>query len=231
MSKILIVVPVKECSTRLPRKNLKPLCGKPLFVWALDAAMEAADALGADLRVVTESVEIAQFAIIKGAGVYIYPDKKLACNPYQTSDACRYALNQLGTENYETLIMVQPSNPFVTLMDIVECFGMWNVNRDNVVRMVTKDRRQHWGIWNKQKIIVPYFCARLAIGVGSVVVVGIDRFLKNQFMCPTIPYYVPKERAIDIDDDMDFTMAEYVMKNKLYMKNEENGSTDEGGDF
>ena len=37
---ILIVIPARGGSKRLPRKNVLPLMGKPLICWTIEAALE-----------------------------------------------------------------------------------------------------------------------------------------------------------------------------------------------
>ena len=40
MTKIVALLPMKANSTRVPGKNFRDLCGKPLFRWILDTLLE-----------------------------------------------------------------------------------------------------------------------------------------------------------------------------------------------
>src|SRR2546430_8000106 len=53
---VLGVIPARLASTRLPRKVLRPLAGRPLVAWVYDAARKAPDL--ADVVVATDSDEV-----------------------------------------------------------------------------------------------------------------------------------------------------------------------------
>ncbi|MDP2814396.1 MAG: acylneuraminate cytidylyltransferase family protein, partial [Erysipelotrichaceae bacterium] len=38
---ILGVIPARGGSKGIPKKNIKPICGKPLIVWTIEAAMQS----------------------------------------------------------------------------------------------------------------------------------------------------------------------------------------------
>jgi len=63
----LVVIPARGGSKRIPRKNIKSFCGKPMLAWSIEAAL----ASGCFDRVVvsTEDVEIAEVARQNGADV------------------------------------------------------------------------------------------------------------------------------------------------------------------
>ena len=67
MPDVVIIVPARGGSTRIPDKNIVPLCGKPLLLYTLDAALEAVDR--ADLFVSTDAGPIA--AVARAAGVAV----------------------------------------------------------------------------------------------------------------------------------------------------------------
>lgn len=62
---ILAIIPARGGSKRIPRKNIKPFCGKPMLVWSIEAARAAAvfDAI----VVSTDDDEIAAVAESNGA--------------------------------------------------------------------------------------------------------------------------------------------------------------------
>ena len=53
---VLGVIPARLASTRLPRKVLRPLAGRPLVAWVYDAARKAPDL--ADVLVATDAAEV-----------------------------------------------------------------------------------------------------------------------------------------------------------------------------
>ena len=63
----LCVIPARGGSKRIPRKNIKEFCGKPMIAWSIEAALQS----GCFDRVVvsTDDVEIAELAAKCGAEV------------------------------------------------------------------------------------------------------------------------------------------------------------------
>jgi len=213
---ILIVVPVKECSQRVPGKNLRPLLGKPLFLYALNAARQAAHFLKpitSRICVVTESWKVVEYAwgCVEDVHYIVYDDPALARDPYQTADACLYALDHLECQ-YKDIIMVQPSNPFVIAWDIVQSYQIYLGYRGVYpVRTVCPIEKQVWFKGEEDHRIYP-LVAKGLIGTGSVIVCSVD-YLKERrgFVGVTIPCYIEPERAIDIDTEADFAAAEKAM--------------------
>jgi CMP-N-acetylneuraminic acid synthetase len=63
--KMVAVVPARGGSKRIPRKNIKPFCGKPVIAWSIQAAQESR--LFDSVIVSTEDAEIAAVAQSYGA--------------------------------------------------------------------------------------------------------------------------------------------------------------------
>ncbi|MEZ4646977.1 MAG: acylneuraminate cytidylyltransferase family protein, partial [Chloroflexota bacterium] len=60
MSEVLAIIPARGGSKGIPRKNIRPLAGKPLLAWTIEAAQEAA--LVSRVLVSTDDLEIARVA-------------------------------------------------------------------------------------------------------------------------------------------------------------------------
>ena len=73
---ILVVIPARGGSKRLPRKNVLPLAGKPLICWTIEAALEAK--LNARIMVTSDDDEILETARqyeSQGVTAYKRPDE------------------------------------------------------------------------------------------------------------------------------------------------------------
>lgn len=218
IDRILILLPVKACSGRLPGKNLKDLCGKPLFYWALDVAMEAGKEIEAPVYVSTESWKVVDLACERGAFPVCRPEY-LAHDPYQIVDVCLHALETLrgAGKKFDTLIMVQPSNPFVEVKDIVSCHDIFcGDGKKRPVRMVSEVKNRAW-LGLEPAYLLTDETMHCFIGAGSVIVVGIDYFLNHGFSSVCIPYVVAGEKTIDIDTEFDFETAKFWMERRLLM--------------
>ena len=221
--KVLILVPVKECSKRVPRKNLLDLCGKPLFMWALDVARQAGAWIGADVFVTTESDNVVQ--MLNGyfdVGIILRP-LELAQDPIQLKQVCQHALERLKQKGrkYDTLIMVQPSNPFVEVEDILNCYELKKASPlYSQVRMMQKIIKGVFDCFPKTDIAsIPVPKPQYkAMGVGSVLV--ISPFYFDLFDSKAIPYFVENEKTIDIDTEFDFNLARFLMEQREEKTNE-----------
>ena len=63
----LAVIPARGGSKRIPRKNIRPFCGKPMIAWSIEAAMKSN--VFDRIIVSTDDDEIASVAISYGAEV------------------------------------------------------------------------------------------------------------------------------------------------------------------
>ena len=100
------LVPAREGSKGIPRKNLAPLAGKPLLAWTIEAASESS----AVTRTVvsTDWDEAAELARQLGADVLGRP-RALAGDDTPMIDVVRHALAELG--GCDVLVLLQPTSP------------------------------------------------------------------------------------------------------------------------
>jgi CMP-N-acetylneuraminic acid synthetase len=100
------LIPAREGSKGIPRKNLIPVAGKPLLAWTIEAARESA----ALTRVVvsTDWDEAATLAGELGVEVLGRPSE-LATGDTPMLDVVRHALAELG--RCDVLVLLQPTSP------------------------------------------------------------------------------------------------------------------------
>src|ERR687886_2885180 len=104
--RILGLIPARGGSKGIPRKNLAPLCGRPLLAWTVGAACVARSL---DRVVVsTDSDEIAATARELGADVLERP-AELARDGTPMRDVVLHARDELGRP--EILVLLQPTSP------------------------------------------------------------------------------------------------------------------------
>jgi len=219
--KPIFIYPVKACSIRLPKKNLKDLGGHRLFTYGLKAILEASHRYkGSYVIVSTESEEVIldvlrKYKFYKDTNISL--DRRpeyLAKDPYQIGDVCKYILDKWGIDDlYHPLVMVQPTSPFITCKDIINCITMYEKfgTKANSIRTFKKVDK----IWEDNIGAICVFTKSNMYyqSLGSIVVCKQDYVKKyGKFPLVSIPYVIPKERAVDIDDEIDFIYAEAIMK-------------------
>ncbi|MCX5796520.1 MAG: acylneuraminate cytidylyltransferase family protein [Elusimicrobia bacterium] len=102
---ILGVIPARGGSKGIPRKNLRPIAGKPLVVWSIEAARRARRL---DRFVVsTEDREIAEVSQRAGAEVLWRP-AELASDGATTAAVLKHIVLQ---EKPDHLVLLQPTSP------------------------------------------------------------------------------------------------------------------------
>ncbi len=110
--KILGEIPARAGSKRVPRKNLRPLAGRPLIVYAIDAAKRAATLT--DVYVNSDSDEIGALAEAQGVKYYRRPAELGADDV--TQDAFSYDF--IVKFRPDVLVMVNPVSPLIEGADI-----------------------------------------------------------------------------------------------------------------
>lgn len=92
----IAVIPARGGSKRIPRKNIKPFCGKPMIAWSIEAAM--ASGLFDHIVVSTDDPEIAEVAKQWGAEVPFMRPAELSDDYAGTTEvvahAAQWALKQ-----------------------------------------------------------------------------------------------------------------------------------------
>lgn len=139
--------------------------------------------------------------------------KVLAEDPYQIKHVCQHAIDEIKTKKYNTLVMIQPSNPFVETRDVFECLNKfyWAGNtRKIAIRSVYKISKTPFYMIENDPFLCSFSNQNIYLGNGSIVVC--DTTTKKISFKPAYPYIMPKERSVDIDDEFDFKVAEMIMQ-------------------
>src|SRR5690554_709385 len=145
---ILVVIPARGGSKRLPRKNVLPLAGKPLICWTIEAALEAK--LNARIMVTSDDEEILAIARqYQGQGVIAYkrPDE-LATDTASTADVLIDAVEaeQAADHDPKTLVLLQPTSPLRNAEDIRAALEVYRDGgcEDTVVTVCEVDHPTAW---------------------------------------------------------------------------------------
>lgn len=102
---VLGLIPARGGSKGIPRKNIKPIAGKPLLAWSIEHAQ--ASRLIDRFVVSTEDAEIAQIARDLGAEVLMRP-AELATDEASTLPVLEHAV---GLIPCDTVVLLQATSP------------------------------------------------------------------------------------------------------------------------
>ena len=110
----LCVIPARGGSKRIPKKNIKKFCGKPMISYAIEAVIKSK--IFDHIVVSTEDLEIKNFALQEGAEVPFLRPKELADDYTPTVPVVAHAIQEckdLGW-NPTDVCCVYPCNPFLS---------------------------------------------------------------------------------------------------------------------
>lgn len=218
--RVLALIPARGGSKGIPGKNIIDLCGKPLIAYSIQAGLDSAYV--DDVVVSTDSEEIASVAKEYGASVpFIRPDE-LASDTAKSIDVILHAVEWLkdNGQTYDIFILLQPTAPLRTSADIdaaMEKFvaegmqGLISVAKVSespvLMRTIASDGRLERIVAandNLRRQEMPEYY----VMDGSIYIIRIDELNKNtNFGDSPIPYVMPPERSVDIDEYEDLERA------------------------
>ena len=125
---VVAVIPARGGSKRIPHKNIKPFCGKPMIAYSIEAAKDAG--IFDRIIVSTDSKEIALIAKDFGAEVPFMRPAELADDHTGTDAVILHALKQLieGGAKIDYICCIYATAPFVKAEYIIKGY---NILRDN----------------------------------------------------------------------------------------------------
>lgn len=225
--KILGIITARGGSKRVRRKNIREIFGKPLLAWTIQ---QAKGSKYIDRLIVsTDDEETANIARkYSGEAPFLRP-KEFATDEAKSIDVIIHAVNwskECG-DNYEIVILLQPTSPMRLTEDIDKAVELLCAKKAKAV--VSVCAAEHPPCWTntlpadgsmkafiKPEMIMsnrqePEKYYRLN---GAVYVAYIDYLTAQNgfFGDETFAYIMPGERSVDIDNEIDFKFAEYLMK-------------------
>ena len=160
-NKILVVIPIIESSTGIPRKHIRLLHNKPLISYSIGIAKSSQYV--DDVVVTTEDSEIALISEKFGASV-VRRSKDLSGEDVSLDAVIYDAMVQKekqAFDEYDIVIAIQPTSPLLkvsTLDSAIEKFEDFGI--DSVISIV-EDSHLSWGYDSNNKRYFPNYIERL----------------------------------------------------------------------
>jgi CMP-N,N'-diacetyllegionaminic acid synthase len=225
---VLAVIPARGGSKGVPGKNVRPLAGRPLLQFTLEAA--AAARRLTDWIVSTDDVEIAELARGRGARVPFLRPAELATDEARALPVMQHAVELMERERgrpYDAVMMLQPTTPFRTAGDIdaaVELLA--ETGADSVISVVQVEGHHPARtkfLTEDGRLLDPPFAEAyenqprqeltpMVIRNGAVYLTRRDVLVEQGSFKGTdsraLP--MPPERSVNIDTEEDFAYAEWL---------------------
>ncbi|HAS6211377.1 TPA: NTP transferase domain-containing protein [Vibrio vulnificus] len=228
--KILAITPARGGSKRLPGKNIKNLNGKPLIQWTIDAALAVQEI--ARVMVTTDCDEIAEIAKKAGAEVPFIRPPELATDTSSSSDVIRHALDfyRAQGEEFDFVLLLQPTSPIRSADDIRHAIEQLKAHTaDAVVSVCPCDHSPLWANTLPDDRSMADFIRHEVSQLrsqdlpdyyrinGAIYLTRVSRFYQENslFLSSNIfAYVMDNESSVDIDHELDFLIAETVLKHR-----------------
>lgn len=229
MTKSLCLIPAKGCSTRLPRKNMLPLNGRPMVVNTIRKVL--ASAIFNEICVSTEDDEIASVSRKNHASVPFIRPASLSRDPSTVIDVILHALEyyqSTGIE-FDKVCVILPTAPFISSEDIINANQLFDAHEENTLMSVTTTEFPPFNAWvivdeNDKRLLAPCFpdspykytksteCPKTYRSNGAILILNTKNILEKRTYRsqPIIPYIMPIERSLDIDTQFEYEFAKYL---------------------
>lgn len=227
--KNLAIIPARSGSKGLKDKNIKLLNGKPLLAYTIESAKKSG--LFDEIMVSTDSREYADIAKKWGANVPFLRSDELSNDTASSWDVVKEVIERyriVGTE-FDTVSLLQPTSPLRTSNDIVEGYNVIKVKEANfVVGVCEMDHSPLLANTLPEDLSMENFISPEVVKVprqniptyyrinGALYIVKVDYLMKTPdiYADRSFAFVMRKENSIDIDDQLDFTIAEVLISER-----------------
>lgn len=218
--KIVVIIPARGGSKRLPNKNIKQLNGKPLISYSIEYAQK--NIPNADIIVSTDNVEISAISKQFGAIVQKRPSA-LSEDETPTIDVLQYVIKQVDNQ-YDFIVLLQPTNP---LRPDNLFHNAWNALLDtNEESLFTVSLNHHklgkinngvfmptsYNFGERSQDLSPLYYENGLIYISSTSLIK-KGILMNESSVPMIVNHTYS--SVDIDTELDWNWAEFLIQQNL----------------
>ena len=221
----IAVIPARGGSKRIPRKNIKDFCGRPMIAWAISAAKESG--LFDHIIVSTDDEEIAGIAKNWGAETPFVRPVDLADDLTPTVPVIAHAVKSCLDFGWDAdyVCCIYPCVPFLQVSDLVSALDLANARKADFVYPVTEyahpiqramrqlpgGRMQFYSpeheLTRTQDLEKSYHDA------GQFYWGKVSAWLEHKKMhTDGLGMSIPNWRVVDIDNEDDWRRAELIFK-------------------
>ena len=229
---ILAIIPARGGSKGLPKKNIKPLLGKPLIAWTIEAAKQST--LITSIFISTDDPDIAKVSEEYGIKVPELRPPELAKDTSSIYDAINYILDSFEKrgQTFDIVILLEPTSPLRKKGDIDRAINLFirnyekadslisvgEVQLEHPYAMKTIDKgfvkpfiTQSVNSSNRQDMPVFYF----PYGVIYLSKAKTIRESGTFYQEKTLAFPIERWQNYEINDYFDFLCVESVLKSQV----------------
>ncbi len=223
--RILGLIPARGGSKGLPGKNIRPLAGRPLIAWTIEAARQARHIDRVVLS--SENEDICRIAEVYGCEVPFRRAAELARDDTPGIAPVLDAAERLPDFDY--LVLLQPTSPFRSSDDIDRAIERClSTGATSLVSVTPASQHPSWMYHLDEDGRLKHFLGDEPIARrqelpkvfalnGAIYVVSVPWLKEHRRLMDenTIGFTMPRRRSIDIDTALDFRIAEVLAADLL----------------
>lgn len=233
---ILGIVGARSGSKSIPNKNIRPLLGKPLMAWIIEAAKQSKYITRLILS--TDSEEYAAIGRQYGAETPFIRPSELANDSASDIDFLTHAVQWLEDNEQwkaDIILRLPPTTPLCVPESIDACIKLLLNDSDATSsRTITPAPKHPYKLWKTEgDTLIPFIPKEMtgfdepsnmprqafppAFAHVDVIAVRHDTLMKDRLLTgKKVRYHkLTKQAAIDIDTETDFLLAEILLKQRL----------------
>ncbi len=217
----IAIITARGGSKRIPEKNIRLFCGKPIIAYGIEAAINSG--LFDVVMVSTDDEKIARIAKENGAQVPFFRSEENSNDYAGTADAVAEVIEDYGKsgEEFDIICCIYPTAPFVTAEKLQKGYRFIDMDEYDAVLPVVRFGFPPQRAFIERNGFVEYQYPEFAMmrsqdlepiyhDCGQFYYVKSSAFAKNRMMIQkrTKAIIVPESEAQDIDVLEDWKIAE-----------------------
>jgi CMP-N-acetylneuraminic acid synthetase len=225
--RLIAIIPARGGSKGIPRKNIQPLCGRPLIAYSIDAARRSR---AVDRTIVsTDDAEISEVSRNLGAEVRMRP-AALAADNTPTRAVLQHLVAELAAELYvpDAVLTLQPTSPLRTVRHVNEAAALFaaDPHADSLVSCIEVPHVFHpLSVMRRtlEGYLEPFLPTPqphrrqdkqtvFARNGAAIYITRTARVAEYVFGGRLIPYLMDADSSVDIDTLEDLRGAERLLK-------------------
>ena len=226
MNDCIAIIPARGGSKRIPKKNIKKFCGKPMIYYSINNAINSK--CFKRIIVSTDDEAIAKISSKIGAEILFKRPKNLSTDKALTRDVVNHTINFLDKlgEKFKYVCLIYPTAPLIQKKKLIEGFKIIKSNKFDFVFTVTEyqypiQRAFKIDKFKNVKMLYPQYrytmsnnLEKIYHDAGQFYFGKKESFLnyKPTFGKKSFPMILPKSLVQDIDDIDDWKIAENLVK-------------------
>lgn len=225
----LVIIPARGGSKGIPRKNIKPLAGKPLIEYTIDIARAIVS--DENICVSTDDSEIIKVVEDYGLKVPFVRPKELATDKAGTYEVLLHALKFYEDQgkHFDNVILLQNTSPFRNAEHVKEALNLYSPAIDMVVSVKETTSNPYYNCFEENND--GYLHVSKGDGLftrrqdvprayeynGAIYVINPDSLKKMPLgkFTHRVKYVMDDIHSVDLDNMIDWKFAELIIKEKL----------------